>query len=253
LICAQQDIEQSAARQMLERACCLALVLVGVAGDDPAHGRRADHVVSSSTVTWSSGVTANWGDWANWDGGNVGAAETLVIPASSVVTVASAQYSHAHRLTCSSTLRSSSHLCIGPGCDASQFSIAGGDPHITFAHGGKADFRGSHRSYYAFITSPDYQFAPYFQEVDFWVRPTSRDERTHDHHQYQYQTSRALHSPTRAPSRRRSCRRSCACSDCRRPPPSLPRRAAARAPDVRRAVRSTLRRRGRVSSCTAPS
>jgi hypothetical protein len=47
-------------------------------------------------------------------------------------------------------------------------SGASGDPHIAFAHGGKADFRGSHRAYYAFISSPGYQFAPYFQEVDFW-------------------------------------------------------------------------------------
>ena len=43
-----------------------------------------------------------------------------------------------------------------------------GDPHITFAHGGQADFRGSHRAYYAFVSSPGYQFAPHFQEVDFW-------------------------------------------------------------------------------------
>ena len=49
-------------------------------------------------------------------------------------------------------------------------SIAGivGDPHIAFAHGGRADFRGSHRALYAFVSSPGYQFAPYFQEVDFW-------------------------------------------------------------------------------------
>ena len=43
-----------------------------------------------------------------------------------------------------------------------------GDPHISFANGGHADFRGSHRARYAFISSPGYQFAPYFQEVDFW-------------------------------------------------------------------------------------
>lgn len=30
------------------------------------------------------------------------------------------------------------------------------------------DFRGSHRSCYAFLSSPGYQFSPYFQEVDYW-------------------------------------------------------------------------------------
>lgn len=44
---------------------------------------------------------------------------------------------------------------------------ASGDPHITFAHGGKADFRGSHRDSYVFVSGPGYQFAPFFQEVDF--------------------------------------------------------------------------------------
>jgi len=47
-------------------------------------------------------------------------------------------------------------------------SGASGDPHIAFANGGKADFRGTHREYYAFISSPGYQFAPHFQEVDFF-------------------------------------------------------------------------------------
>ena len=42
-----------------------------------------------------------------------------------------------------------------------------GDPHLQFNGGGKADFRGSHRSSYIFLSSPGYQFAPYFQEVDF--------------------------------------------------------------------------------------
>ena len=50
------------------------------------------------------------------------------------------------------------------------YSCAGanGDPHISFAHGGTADFRGSHRGRYAFISSPGFSFAPYFQEIDFW-------------------------------------------------------------------------------------
>lgn len=48
-----------------------------------------------------------------------------------------------------------------PGADAM------GDPHITFANGGSADFRGSHRDRYNFVASPGYSFAPYFQEVDF--------------------------------------------------------------------------------------
>lgn len=46
-----------------------------------------------------------------------------------------------------------------------------GDPHITFAHGGTADFRGSHRDSYAFVSSPGYQFAPHFEAVDFWWVP----------------------------------------------------------------------------------
>ena len=46
-----------------------------------------------------------------------------------------------------------------------------GDPHITFAHGGSADFRGSHRTFYAFLTSPGFQFAPYFQEVQTLIEP----------------------------------------------------------------------------------
>jgi len=50
-------------------------------------------------------------------------------------------------------------------------SGAQGDPHLTFAHGGHADFRGSHRASYVFLSSPGYQFAPFFQEVDFWYSP----------------------------------------------------------------------------------
>ena len=45
-----------------------------------------------------------------------------------------------------------------------------GDPHISFANGGSADFRGSHRGSYVFLSSPGYQFAPYFQEVDFMYK-----------------------------------------------------------------------------------
>lgn len=48
-----------------------------------------------------------------------------------------------------------------------------GDPHISFADGGHADFRGSHRAYYAFVSSPGFQFAPHFQEVDFWFHTVS--------------------------------------------------------------------------------
>lgn len=45
--------------------------------------------------------------------------------------------------------------------NAAPGSGATGDPHISFAHGGKADFRGSHRASYVFISSAGYQFAPY--------------------------------------------------------------------------------------------
>ena len=55
-----------------------------------------------------------------------------------------------------------------------------GDPHLTFAHGGKADFRGSDREYYVFISSPGYQFAPYFQEIDFvYALPTGLKQLVH--------------------------------------------------------------------------
>lgn len=45
-----------------------------------------------------------------------------------------------------------------------------GDPHLRFANGGTADFRGSHRASYAFVSSPGYQFAPYFQAIDFMYK-----------------------------------------------------------------------------------
>ena len=63
------------------------------------------------------------------------------------------------------------HGARGQTC-TSYCSTAGGngDPHINFANGGKADFRGSHRDRYAFVSSPGYQFAPYFQEVDFMYK-----------------------------------------------------------------------------------
>jgi len=158
--------------------CVAALALAGVHAEE--HGRELNHVITSSTVTFTGGVTANWGTWSSWSGGNVGSAETVVIGASATATVAADQYSHASRITCTGTLRVAQHLCVGPGCDASQFSVAGGDPHIVFAHGGKADFRGSHRDYYAFVTAPGYQFAPYFQEVDFWyASPTGAKQLVH--------------------------------------------------------------------------
>ena len=42
-----------------------------------------------------------------------------------------------------------------------------GDPHLSFPNGGRADFRGSHRACYVFVSSAGFQFAPFFQEVDF--------------------------------------------------------------------------------------
>jgi len=121
------------------------------------------------------------GNWGSWSGSNLGTAQYVFIGSSSTVTVAAKHYSHADKLTCSqSVLKSTDRLCIGPGCILAQFSVAGGDPHITFAHGGKADFRGSHRACYAFVSSPGYQFAPYFQEVDFWFDlPTGLKQLVH--------------------------------------------------------------------------
>ena len=49
-------------------------------------------------------------------------------------------------------------------------AITTGDPHITFAHGGRADFRGQNRRHFAFVSTPGFQFAPFFQEVDFWYK-----------------------------------------------------------------------------------
>jgi len=55
-----------------------------------------------------------------------------------------------------------------------------GDPHLSFAHGGKADFRGSHNDYYVFLSSPGYQFAPFFQEIDFvYASPTGLKQLVH--------------------------------------------------------------------------
>jgi len=49
-----------------------------------------------------------------------------------------------------------------------------GDPHITLAHGGKADFRGSHNKFYVFLSSPGYHVSPWFQEIDFvYARPAT--------------------------------------------------------------------------------
>ena len=59
-------------------------------------------------------------------------------------------------------------------------SSATGDPHIFFANGGQADFRGSHRAFYVFLSSPGYQFAPYFQEIDFrFLPPTGLKQLVH--------------------------------------------------------------------------
>ena len=55
-----------------------------------------------------------------------------------------------------------------------------GDPHLVFAHGGKADFRGTHRGWYAFVSSPGLQFNLMFQEVDFWLdTPTGLRQLVH--------------------------------------------------------------------------
>jgi len=65
-------------------------------------------------------------------------------------------------------------------CTNGYGSVATGDPHIVFANGGRADFRGSHRASYAFVSSPGYQFAPYFQEADFWYSsPTGLKQLVH--------------------------------------------------------------------------
>ena len=80
------------------------------------------------------------------------------------------QYSSLYLNSGSSTTScSSSAQCV---CGA-LISGAGGDPHISFANGGRADFRGSDRDSYAFVSSPGYHFAPWFQEVDFvFTAPT---------------------------------------------------------------------------------
>ena len=61
--------------------------------------------------------------------------------------------------------------CDGMGMEDTQTCSSdaggGGDPHLTFANGGRADFRGSHRACYVFVSSPGFQFAPYFQAIDF--------------------------------------------------------------------------------------
>ena len=55
-----------------------------------------------------------------------------------------------------------------------------GDPHLTFAHGGKADFRGSDKEYFVFLSSPGYQFSPYFKVIDFvYAMPTGLKQLVH--------------------------------------------------------------------------
>lgn len=59
-------------------------------------------------------------------------------------------------------------------------SGASGDPHIVFANGGKADFRGSHLDSYAFLSSPGFQFAPFFEAVDYmYTSPYSYKQIVH--------------------------------------------------------------------------
>jgi len=56
----------------------------------------------------------------------------------------------------------------------------GGDPHLVFANGGRADFRGSDRANFVFLSSPGYQFAPYFQEAHyFWHNPMLAKQLVH--------------------------------------------------------------------------
>ena len=120
-------------------------------------------------------LTGNWSEWSNWDGGNLGTVDYIVIAGSSVVTVALPHYSHAGQLTCSASarLKVMDKLCIGPACVSSEYTQAAGDPHITFANGGKADFRGKHRRHFAFITSPGYR-ACYSPPVSTRTRPYHR-------------------------------------------------------------------------------
>ena len=42
-----------------------------------------------------------------------------------------------------------------------------GDPHITFAHGGKADFRGRNNTYFALLSAPGVQFAARTMDTSF--------------------------------------------------------------------------------------
>jgi hypothetical protein len=54
-----------------------------------------------------------------------------------------------------------------PSSPPSSIAKAQGDPHIHFAHGGQADFRGKNDTFYALLSAPGYQFAALTSDTDF--------------------------------------------------------------------------------------
>lgn len=48
-----------------------------------------------------------------------------------------------------------------------------GDPHLVFAHGGRADFRGRNGTYYSLLSAPGVQFAARSVDVDFIMQKGS--------------------------------------------------------------------------------
>ena len=56
---------------------------------------------------------------------------------------------------------------INTQCSSSSTASARQDPHLNFAHGGSADFRGEDGKFYALLSTPGVHFAARTQESDF--------------------------------------------------------------------------------------
>jgi len=59
-----------------------------------------------------------------------------------------------------------------------------GDPHLMFAHGGKADFRGEHESWYNFLSAKNVSLNLFFVNADF-KRPAKQWDAIHGSHMAQ--------------------------------------------------------------------
>ena len=63
------------------------------------------------------------------------------------------------------TLCAASLASDNPACDLSAKVFR--DPHLNFAHGGSADFRGRHNAYYSFLSAPNFAVNVKIEEAAF--------------------------------------------------------------------------------------